>query len=109
MTEDLNDDDLWEDWLHDEKGTKSRDRSSTRRQPRQSHETHSRSRSRQIEPKKKDFSWLGKHAETELRGPSRLLDSSPVPEPSSDVSWLADSYDKAAKDDRENRRVSGRH
>lgn len=112
VTDDLNDEGgLWADWLSDEGGKRQRKRkrkrSSTSRQPRPSPKLLASSHPRKNE-QEQDFSWLREHTEAELDGRSPTLHIPPVSEHPSDddISWLADPFNIAEEDDRENRSAS---
>lgn len=109
MTEDLNDEDLWKDWLSDGDGKQEREREclSAGRQSHRGHDNHGSSPPRETE-QKEDLLWLSEHTETELRGRGHMVDNPIVSEPPGDISWLADLFNNAEEDDRA-RRSASRH
>ena len=131
MTEDLNDEDLWKDWLSDGGSKQEREREclSAGRQshrghdnhasspprghdnhassPPRGHDNHASSPPRETE-QKEDLLWLSEHTETELRGRGHMVDNPIVSEPPGDISWLAGLFNNAEENDRA-RRSASRH
>lgn len=100
MTDDLNDDGLWEDWLRDDRPQRSSPSGQS------SHNHRNTSSHPTITQQEQDFSWLGEHMENELCGPSHELDIPTVSEPQDDMSWLANDFNKAEEEDRKRRSLS---